>query len=131
VLDLLRRAAKVLGIVVLAVVVLTLVRRLFGGGGDAAVVLDEPGLAPPREPTPTPTPAPIAAPTADGAERTVPPYVTPEPGGACTELHPVKVKLASGIYHVPGGANYARTSADRCYLSAGAAEADGFRAAKR
>jgi hypothetical protein len=43
----------------------------------------------------------------------------------------VKAKLASGIFHVPGSANYTRTQADRCYLSAGAAEADGLRASKR
>ena len=43
----------------------------------------------------------------------------------------MKAKLASGIFHVPGGANYARTRADRCYLSADAAEADGLRASKR
>ena len=42
--------------------------------------------------------------------------------------HPVKAKLASGIFHVPGGANYARTQADRCYVSPEAAEADGLRA---
>ena len=43
----------------------------------------------------------------------------------------MKAKLASGIYHVAGGANYARTVADRCYLSPEAAEADGLRASKR
>jgi hypothetical protein len=51
--------------------------------------------------------------------------------GACPAHHPVKGKLASGIFHVPGGANYARAKADRCYRSADAAEADGLRAAKR
>ena len=43
----------------------------------------------------------------------------------------MKAKLASGIFHEPGGANYARTQADRCYASAEAAEADGLRPAKR
>ena len=43
----------------------------------------------------------------------------------------VKVKLASGIYHLPGMFAYDRTIPDRCYASAEAAEADGFRAAKR
>jgi methylphosphotriester-DNA--protein-cysteine methyltransferase len=43
----------------------------------------------------------------------------------------VKAKLTSGIFHLPGGASYARTRADRCYLSAEAAEADGLRASKR
>jgi hypothetical protein len=42
----------------------------------------------------------------------------------------VKAKLASGIFHVPGGANYARTRADRCYASTEAAEADGLRPSK-
>jgi hypothetical protein len=56
-----------------------------------------------------------------------------EPGadGACPATHPVKAKLASGIFHVPGGGNYERTKPDRCYVSAEAAEADGLRAAKR
>ncbi len=52
-------------------------------------------------------------------------------GGGAMGSHPVKVKLASGIYHVPGGRNYARTRADRCYVDAAAAEADGYRAAKQ
>jgi hypothetical protein len=51
--------------------------------------------------------------------------------GACPATHPVKGKLSSGIYHVPGGQNYARTKPDRCYVDPAAAEADGLRAAKR
>jgi hypothetical protein len=50
--------------------------------------------------------------------------------GACPTSHPVKAKLASGIYHVPGGMNYDRTNADRCYLDTDAAERDGLRPAK-
>jgi hypothetical protein len=50
---------------------------------------------------------------------------------ACPPGFPVKVKLASGIYHLPGMFAYDRTIPDRCYASAEAAEADGFRAAKR
>ena len=42
----------------------------------------------------------------------------------------MKAKLASGIFHVPGGANYDRTKPDRCYSSAEAAETDGLRPAK-
>ena len=45
--------------------------------------------------------------------------------------HPVKGKLASKIYHLPGMLNYGRTNPDRCYPDAAAAEADGLRAAKR
>ena len=50
--------------------------------------------------------------------------------GGCPTSHPVKAKLTSGIYHVPGGLNYERTSPDRCYLDAATAEADGLRGAK-
>ena len=50
---------------------------------------------------------------------------------ACPPGFEVKVKLASGIYHLPGMFAYDRTIPDRCYASAEAAEADGFRAAKR
>ena len=49
----------------------------------------------------------------------------------CPPTHPVKAKLGSGIYHVPGGAMYARTKPDRCYVDPAAAEADGLRPAKR
>jgi hypothetical protein len=57
-------------------------------------------------------------------------WIAPE-GGVCPPTHPVKAKLASGIFHIPGGANYERTNADRCYLSVEAAENDGLRPAKR
>jgi hypothetical protein len=50
---------------------------------------------------------------------------------ACPAGFPVKVKLASGIYHLPGMLAYDRTAPDRCYVSGEEAEADGFRAAKR
>ena len=50
---------------------------------------------------------------------------------ACPPTHPVKAKMSSGIYHVPGGAMYARTKPDRCYADTAAAEADGLRPAKR
>jgi hypothetical protein len=59
-----------------------------------------------------------------------PPWVEAADGG-CPVSHPVKAKLASGIFHEPGGANYERTRADRCYVTAVAAEADGLRPAKR
>jgi hypothetical protein len=51
--------------------------------------------------------------------------------GTCPSTHPVKAKLSSRIFHLPGGANYPRTRPDRCYLDAAAAEADGLRPAKR
>ena len=51
--------------------------------------------------------------------------------GACPASHPVKAKLSSGIFHVPGGQNYDRTHADRCYVDEGAATSDGLRRSQR
>jgi hypothetical protein len=58
------------------------------------------------------------------------PWVDPIEG-ECPVSHPVKAKLTSGIYHLPGGGNYDRTRAERCYVDADAATADGLRAPKR
>ena len=58
------------------------------------------------------------------------PWVEPVDGEA-PSTHPIKAKLSSGIYHVPGGLNYARTKPDRCYRDVAAAEADGLRPSKR
>jgi len=58
------------------------------------------------------------------------PWLTPDADGIIPEGYPVKVKVSSGIFHVPGGRFYDRTSADRCYPSAAAAEADGYRPSK-
>jgi septal ring-binding cell division protein DamX len=57
-------------------------------------------------------------------------WVDPD-GGVCPTSHPVKAKLASKIFHLPGMLNYERTKPDRCYLDTAKAEADGLRAAKR
>ena len=67
---------------------------------------------------------PAAARSAPPAERWREPV-----DGACPEGYPVKV-AKSGIYHVPGGRLYERTTAERCYMNAEAAEADGYRRAK-
>ena len=78
------------------------------------------------EPAPFPfPPQPRAEPTGARAG-----WVEPD-GKACPATHPVKAKLASGIYHEPGGASYARTVPDRCYRDAAAAAADRLRPAKR
>ena len=69
-------------------------------------------------------PAPTTARDGGGA------WVEPN-DGACPTSHPVKAKLTSGIFHVPGGANYERTQPDRCYATPEAAETDGLRPAKR
>jgi hypothetical protein len=75
-----------------------------------------------------PAPAGIASIASEPSPVT--PWVEPD-GGTCPASHPVKAKLASGIFHVPGGQNYERTNADRCYVDAPGAEADGLRRAKR
>jgi len=62
--------------------------------------------------------------------RSVEPWVEPV-GPACPPSHPVKAKLTSRLFHLPGMAAYARTRPDRCYADAGSAETDGFTRAKR
>lgn len=49
----------------------------------------------------------------------------------CPQSHPIKAKLSSKIFHLPGMLAYDRTNPDRCYGDPGAAEADGLRPAKR
>jgi hypothetical protein len=90
-------------------------------------------------PTPTPTPAPepepAPEPTKPAAKKAAPkktldPWVDPD-GNTCPDTHPVKGKLSSKIFQVPGNFAYDRTNPDRCYQSADAAAADGMRPAKR
>ena len=72
-----------------------------------------------------------AAPAVPAAPAPMPaPWVEPD-GDACPATHPVKAKLTSQIFHVPGGLSYDRVKPDRCYRDAAAAEADGLRPAKR
>lgn len=58
-------------------------------------------------------------------------WVEPDAGGSCPGSHPVKAKVESGIFHVPGGAHYDRTHADRCYRDPDAASEDGLRPSKQ
>ena len=51
--------------------------------------------------------------------------------GQCPLSHPVKGNANSRIYHLPGGRFYDTTKAERCFVDAAAAEADGYRASKR
>jgi hypothetical protein len=44
--------------------------------------------------------------------------------------YPIKLKVSSGIFHVPGGRFYERTNPDRWYATADAAIADGYRQSK-
>ena len=74
-----------------------------------------------------------------------PAFIPPEPGengspmsswviGADAETapdgFPIKVKVSSGIFHVPGGRFYDRTKPDRWYATEEAAIADGYRRSK-
>jgi hypothetical protein len=78
----------------------------------------------PAPPTPPPPPPPAPAAEATSSDR----WREPVDGG-CPDGFPVKV-AKSGIYHVPGGRSYDRTTAERCYANADDAEADGYRRAK-
>ena len=60
----------------------------------------------------------------------VPAWVDPV-DGQCPLSHPVKGNASSGIYHLPASRFYDKTSPERCYRDAAAAEADGMRAPKR
>jgi len=124
---------------------------------EPVVVAEEPGLvligdeplqapepAPVTKPvakkpaTKAPAPAKAAAPAKKAAapvkkvaiKKKLPPWVDPK-GTVCPKTHPVKGKLSSMIFQVPGNFAYERTTPDRCYKSADEAEDDGLRAAKR
>lgn len=87
---------------------------------------------PPFEPRVVPPAAPDSGPLAPATEPAgaEPAWITPGANGDTPPTHPVKVKVSSGIYHLPGGRFYERTTADRLYPSADAAEADGYRPSK-
>jgi micrococcal nuclease len=107
---------------------------------------DEPvsALAPHEDDTPAaaPTPPPSAprlvakkepakkAAAKKPAPKVVAAWVDPK-GNICPKSHPVKAKLASKIFQVPGHFAYDRTNPDRCYKNPKLAEGDGFRSAKR
>jgi hypothetical protein len=85
--------------------------------------------APPAAPTAKAAPAPKKAPAKKAADNGAG-WIEPV-GGTCPTSHPVKGKLTSLIYHLPGMTAYARTVPDRCYRDEDAAQADGLRKAKR
>ena len=81
-------------------------------------------------PGPSPQPRAPHSPPRPAATAEAPAWVEPK-AQACPASHPVKAKLASGIYHEPSGASYDRTVPDRCYRDGPAAQLDGLRPAKR
>jgi hypothetical protein len=120
-------------------------KRLLGAGVVAGAVyaiwrvLDERSRASDLTWTAQPFPSPPRpeirepadeTPAAAPADVAIAAWVEPD-GDACPATHPVKAKLASGIYHEPGGQMYDRTTPDRCYRDADAAITDGLRASKR
>ena len=58
------------------------------------------------------------------------PWVEGSTAGVAPAGFPIKLKMSSGIFHVPGGRFYERTNADRWYATTEAAEADGYRQSK-
>ena len=87
--------------------------------GQAASSLDAPGS------NASSTPPVPSAPTPSSAASS-----PPNPDGSCPPSAPVKVSK-SGIYHIPGERDYAKTHAQSCFASAQDAEAAGYRAPKR
>jgi len=89
--------------------------------------------APPKKAPPAKAaPAKAVKKAAKKAARTVPKPAWVEPvGNVCPPSHPIKVKLASRIFHVPGLLAYDRTNPDRCYTDERSAASDGFTRAKR
>jgi len=96
--------------------------------GDPAPVFSGTPTGPPPDTPPARPPKPsVAAPSVAPS----PPWIDAVVGVSAPATHPVKAKLKSGIYHLPGMLNYDRTVADRWYRDAESAEADGLRQAKR
>ena len=85
---------------------------------------------PPAATTADNKPTTIAPETTDVTSEAGPEWVTAATDGSCPPSHPIKANEKSGIFHVPGGRFYERTKAQRCYQSADAAVADGYRQAK-
>lgn len=133
----------------LASIVLGLVKILRGRSESSSPKMDESWLAQngstPAEPPSPPEPrlveptmltsviqAPLSRPGPGPVAIKVPTVAWVEPEGtSCPASHPVKGKLSSGIYHLPGMAAYDRTRPDRCYAGPEGAEADGLTRAKR
>jgi hypothetical protein len=92
-----------------------------------AVVAPEPGGVPIADAPPATSPRPRRTRPLEAPKT----WAEPDADGGCPDGYPIKAKMSSKIFHAPGQLNYDRTTPDRCYVSADAAEADGLRAAKR
>jgi hypothetical protein len=96
-------------------------------GGAALAWLREreasPELAPPQWPPLDPD-EPRAAAGSSAA------WSAPQEDGSCPPGYEIKVNTNSGIFHVPGGRFYERSTPHRCYATAEAAVADGYRQSK-
>jgi len=100
------------------------------------VVSPPPPVATPPPPPPPPTPViaptsvPVPQPTAASAKPAGGGRAAPQ-GSDCPVDYPIKGNRSSMIYHVPGGAYYARTIPEDCFATGAAAEAAGYRQAQR
>jgi hypothetical protein len=97
--------------------------------GDPTPVLSGTPTGPPPD-RPAVASTPVTPPITPPVAPSVAAWVDAD-GNVTPATHPVKAKLKSGIYHLPGMLNYDRTVPDRWYRDAEAAEADGLRKAKR
>ena len=95
----------------------------------------EPVAPPEAEPAPAPVAKAVAKKKAAAKKkapaRVAAAWVAPDEAGVCPASHPVKAKLTSKLFHLPGMFAYARTNPDRCYRDEATAEADGLTRAKR
>lgn len=109
--------------------------------GEPQFVPFTPSAAPTSEPAAPAPPAkqpvakqplakksPVKQPAAKVPAKKQPAWVAPA-DGECPAGYPVKA-VQSGLFHVPGGRFYARTTPERCYADAAAAIADGYRQSK-
>jgi hypothetical protein len=98
-----------------------------------------PPSAAPSEPAPSPDPAPpeasatkkAAGPSSRSDDSDLPQVWVEPVGTTCPPDHPIKVKLASRLFHIPGMFAYERTRPDRCYAEEQDAVVEGFSRAKR
>jgi hypothetical protein len=116
------RSGLLVGLVAGGVILLRRARSRTDHLPDPATIAADADRAPWPRLVPDPEPDPVPPPAG---------WVTPPPDGGIPDGYPVKAKDASKIFHVTGQMNYDRTTADRFYASPAAAEADGYRPAKR